>query len=532
MSSSYQRKILGLSRLLEVAAEARRQGKVVVQCHGCFDIVHPGHVRYLEFARRQGDLLIVTLTADAAISKSTASPYIPEELRAENIAALELVDYVYIDPSPTAESVLDALKPDIYVKGAEYETSSDPRFLRERSIVETNGGRVIFSSGETVFSSTRLIASMAAQTDLERQKLALVRRRHQVTRAALFDALEGFRHLRVAVLGDLILDRYVFCDTIDVAGESPMMALAELREERFVGGAAIVARHLASLGARPFLVSTTAVHDDSEVVSVLNEEGVEHHLVATRPALVEKTRYLVEHNKLLKVDKAARIPLDTRVEREVARVLLDRLDRIDALIICDFGYGTVTAGLLRQLLPACVERGIVVTADTAGSRGHLAEFQQVALLCPTERELRAILNDFDGGLSSVAWEVMGKTQAKHLIVTMGDRGVVVFTRPTLEADSPGWSGRLRSEHIPSLSEHSVDRLGSGAALLAVTTLGLSQGLNLMQSAWLGILAGDTAAAQLGNVPLRMDELRARIRCWTEPPAPAANQASLAVPALT
>jgi len=157
MSPSYQRKILCLARLLEVVADARRRGKVVVQCHGCFDIVHPGHVRYLEFARRQGDLLIVTLTADAAISKSTASPYIPEELRAENVAALELVDYVYIDPSPTAESVLDALKPDIYVKGAEYETSNDPRFLRERAIVEANGGRVIFSSGETVFSSTRPI---------------------------------------------------------------------------------------------------------------------------------------------------------------------------------------------------------------------------------------------------------------------------------------------------------------------------------------------------------------------------------------
>ncbi len=531
MSPSYQRKILCLARLLEVVADARRRGKVVVQCHGCFDIVHPGHVRYLEFARRQGDLLIVTLTADAAISKSTASPYIPEELRAENVAALELVDYVYIDPSPTAESVLDALKPDIYVKGAEYETSNDPRFLRERAIVEANGGRVIFSSGETVFSSTRLIAGMAAQSDLERQKLALVCRRHQVTRCVLNDALESFRHLRVAVLGDLILDRYVFCDTIDVAGESPMMALAELREERFVGGAAIVARHLASLGVRPFLVSTTAVHDDSEVVPVLNEDGVEHHLVPMRPALVEKTRYLVEHNKLLKVDRAARIPLDTRTEREVARVLLDRLDRIDALIICDSGYGTVTAGLLRQLLPACAQRGIVVTADTVGSHGHLAEFQQLTLLCPTERELRTILNDFEGGLSNVAWLVMGKTQAKHLIVTMGDRGVVVFTRPTLEADSPGWSGRLRSEHIPSLSAHSVDRLGAGAALLAVTTSGLTHGLNLMQSAWLGILAADTAADQLGNTPVRLDELKARIRCWTEPSAATANQKSHVVPAL-
>ncbi len=98
-------------------------------CHGCFDIVHPGHIRYLEFARKHGDLLIVSITSDAAIDKESDRPYIPEELRAENLAALSFVDLAYVDPNHTAEQVLQVIKPDVYVKGHEYQLSKDPRFL-------------------------------------------------------------------------------------------------------------------------------------------------------------------------------------------------------------------------------------------------------------------------------------------------------------------------------------------------------------------------------------------------------------------
>ena len=140
-AQNHQRKIVELATLLETLRTRRADGQTVVQCHGCFDIVHPGHVRYLEFASRQGDILVVTLTGDSEITKGDQRPYIPQELRAESLAALEFVDYVYIDPSPTAESVLEAIQPDVYVKGREYETSRDPRFLKERAAVESYGGR-------------------------------------------------------------------------------------------------------------------------------------------------------------------------------------------------------------------------------------------------------------------------------------------------------------------------------------------------------------------------------------------------------
>ena len=214
MQPAYQSKIVDLEGLVAAVDSARRAGRTIVQCHGCFDIVHPGHVRYLEFARRQGDVLIVTLTGDSSFSKREEGPYIPQELRAESLAALVFVDYVYIDPNPTAEQILAQVRPDLYVKGREYENSEDPGFLSEKRTVEDYGGRIVFSSGEIVFSSSQLIERMPAGTELERERLSLLCQRSGLSTHALQSLLGRFAGLRVLVVGDVVVDRYVLCDAL------------------------------------------------------------------------------------------------------------------------------------------------------------------------------------------------------------------------------------------------------------------------------------------------------------------------------
>ena len=143
----------------------RTAGRRVVQCHGCFDIVHPGHVRRLRWARAQADALLITITSDRGINKGPGRRLIPHDLRAENLASLDTVDAVHIVHEPTAEGILKAAEPDIYVRGREYETNDDPRFAAERDTVQSAGGRVVFSSGNIVFSSSALIAALEGERD-------------------------------------------------------------------------------------------------------------------------------------------------------------------------------------------------------------------------------------------------------------------------------------------------------------------------------------------------------------------------------
>src|SRR5688572_23873645 len=201
-----QRKIVSRNCLLELRNAARDAGKTVVHCHGCFDIVHPGHIAHLQFARSQGDYLVVSVSADTHVNKGVNRPLIPDDLRASSLAALECVDCVYVNEHPTAVELLDALQPDIYIKGREYETNHDPRFLAEREMVAQHGGRVVFSSGDVVYSSTALIADLEESDALQREKLNRFRDRYDLTDAHLHHLVQRFRGKRALVIGDYILD--------------------------------------------------------------------------------------------------------------------------------------------------------------------------------------------------------------------------------------------------------------------------------------------------------------------------------------
>src|SRR5277367_4068047 len=155
MASS--KKLCAIDRLLCLRAQARLNGKNFVHCLGCFDIVHPGHIMHLQYARSLGDELLVTVSADSQVNKGVDRPLIPDDLRALSLAALECVDWVYVSPHPTAVELLEEIQPDIFIKGKEYELNQDPRFLAERDAVTRHGGRVGFSSGDVVYSSTALM---------------------------------------------------------------------------------------------------------------------------------------------------------------------------------------------------------------------------------------------------------------------------------------------------------------------------------------------------------------------------------------
>ncbi|MCZ6666108.1 MAG: adenylyltransferase/cytidyltransferase family protein, partial [Gammaproteobacteria bacterium] len=378
MTNRYLTKVVSLDGLIEVVREHRTAGRTLVHCHGCFDIIHPGHLRYLQFSRRQGDVLLVSLTGDAAIDKSAQHPYIPQELRAENLAALEMVDLVYVDPNPTAADLLGVVRPDVFVKGKEYESADDARFREERRIVEDGGGTVIFSSGDIVYSSTRLLESLGQSHQLKSQRLEWVRHRYDIHADSLATLIADMQGKKAVVVGDLIVDRYVYCDARNVASESPMLSLTELGTERFLGGVGVVAGHLAALGADPFVLTQCGADERSEwAVQQLQRGNIDAHLLRGAEGVAQKSRYLVDETKIVKVDEAVVSPLDSVAQRTAAAVLLEAARGADAVIFCDFGFGMLGGNWLEKVLPELRRSVSVIGADVSGTRGNLLRFRDV-----------------------------------------------------------------------------------------------------------------------------------------------------------
>ena len=496
------RKTVPLSSLLALREQARVDGRTVVHCHGCFDIVHPGHIHHLQFARSLGDILVVSVSADTHVNKGVDRPLIPDELRAASLAALECVDAVYINPDPTAVGMLEALKPDVYVKGREYERSQDPRFLAERDVVNAYGGRVVYSSGDVVYSSTALIGRLKQADRFQDEKVARYRERYDLTGPLLEGLLDCARGLRVVVVGDYVLDRYHFCHAGGVAGEGPMLSLQAVQRRDFDGGAGVIALHLAGLGASPVMVSAMADDDLSRQAELrLRSAGVEVRCPRVRRDLVRKHRYLAEQTKLFKVDEGAPAPSDSHVERALAEQVLAAAEGAAAVVFADFGYGTITAGLLDRVLPELRRTVPILTGDVSGRQGSLLRFQCFDLLCPTERELREAQHDFASGLGAVAWNLLNATRAKQAIVTLGKQGLVTFDREGL-ADAD----RLRSEHLPALAHECVDPLGCGDALLAAASLTLAAGGSLHAAAYLGALAAGIEVQHIGNQQVKAEQV--------------------------
>ncbi len=507
------RKIVTVGELISKVRIAQADGNSVVMCHGCFDIVHPGHVRHLQHAAKLGERLVVSITGDSLMAKGEGRPLIPEELRAENLAALDCVDWVVVDEEPTAAELLEQVRPDVYVKGREYEENNDPRFQTEKEVVDRYGGRLVFTSGDVVFSSTALIEALETSANPFQARIRQLIGQQQLRPEEIGAALRSFRNQNVLVAGETIVDTYVMCDRPDVASEGPMMTLRPLEYRRFDGGAAIIARHLAAMGARPILLTALPRSAGAEALRQrLALEGIEVQWIEVDRPLIEKQRFMVGANKVMKLDLGDPITLDAAGRRRLVAMAVEQARTCDAAIIADYGLGLLTSATLASLCRQLRPQVNLLVGDVSGRRSDLLAMREMDLLCPSELELRDALHNYDEGLSAVAWHMLNKTRTSRALVTLGNQGLIAFDHGNAGTTAPeGWSGRLWAEHVPALSPHAVDPLGCGDAMLAAASLTLAGGGSLVLAGVLGSIAAAAQGRKLGNTVIGAADLRRGIR---------------------
>jgi rfaE bifunctional protein kinase chain/domain/rfaE bifunctional protein nucleotidyltransferase chain/domain len=513
----YLNKIKTREELKRIVEKAKRDGKVVVQCHGCFDILHPGHLRHLTWAKQQGDYLIASVSADNVVQKGFARPFVPEKLRAENLAALEVVDFVTIDDGEWAGPILETLKPSIYVKGKEFQDVYDGRFGRERQLVEAYGGAVKFSSGEVVYSSTRIIDDFKDRLEPVKEQVLAFCKRHKVTEGRLRRLVDQFSQKTILVVGDTIVDRYIHCDRLGMSADAPVLVVRPRESDLFLGGAGIVAQHVKSFGGQ---VRFLSVIGDDEQGKFAREElkmrGVPAELVVdpSRPTTY-KTRYLSDGKKLLNVNEFRDQNLDPPVAAELKAKIMKFGADADAIAICDFSYGIVPPAVLDTLYEIGAKRNIPIIGDVQSSSqmGNVARLKGITMSTPSEREARVALCDRDSGVADLGAMLLSQTANRSLLITLADRGVMIFDtegRPlkdvARELHLHEIKRRLAIEYLPSFATFVADSMGAGDAMLATIVSCLAADGDIMESVYLGNCAAAVEVRKMGNVPVNKQEL--------------------------
>jgi rfaE bifunctional protein kinase chain/domain len=474
-------------------------GQRIVFVSGNFNVVHPGHLRLLNFAASCGEFLVVGVYADGY-----DGAHLPEDVRLESVRAISTVSHAFVLREP-AERFVARLRPDVVVKGKEHESASNP----EQEVVESYGGKLLFTSGETRFSLLELL-----QKELHQANLSPIAKprdfpvRHGFTLADLERVIDRFSALNVVVIGDLIVDEYINCAPLGMSQEDPTLVVAPIMGEKFVGGGGIVAAHARGLGARTSYFCVAGKDQTAEYAfERLHEYGVIAGYVEddSRPTTL-KQRFRANGKTLLRVSHLREHGITQRLSDRLFEQMKPALDTADLVVFSDFNYGCLPQTLVDRICAVCNERGTMMVADSQSSSqvGDVARFRGMRLLTPTEREARLAVRDFGSGLVVMAESLRKTAQARDVFVTLGSEGVLVQTAGSGPDD-------IVTDRLPALNSAPKDVSGAGDSMLISASMALAVGADIWQSAYLGSIAAACQVARVGNSPLSAAELRAELQ---------------------
>lgn len=489
-----QNKIVKLTEIEDKLADIKKSGKKIVHCHGCFDLIHHGHIKHFEAAKKFGDVLVVTVTEDKYVNKGPDRPFFSQLIRAENLAALELVDFVAVNFSPTAIPAINKIKPDYYVKGQDYKVSEQDvtgGIILEKQAVEAAGGKLVFTE-EVQFSSSNLINQFFDERDEDAKHfLKLIKNKYSYSH---FENLfEKISKKKVLVVGDIILDEYQFVRPIGKASKSPIITSVKGKSEVYAGGVLAVANHVADFVDEVILVATYGKNKNQDYWDLIQENL--HEKVKLIPVetpnhpTVLKTRLVDEvfKHKLFEVIEINEQPLGEKAEVALIKNIKKFDDFVDITLVADFGHGVVSSNLVEKLQNG--KSFLAVNAQTnSANLGYnlLTKYSKCDYFSIDKGEAHLALHKKFDDISIIQHELNLLTKAQLSSVTLGVNGTSVMGKNGHQITAPIFNTDV------------VDTIGAGDAYLSITSLLAESGASIEEIAFVGNAVGAMAVKIMGN----------------------------------
>lgn len=479
----------------EVNPELKKQNKTVALCHGVFDLVHPGHIVHLEQAKKMADVLVVSVTAAEYVRKGPGRPYFDDEMRMKFLAALECVDYVMLSEGYTVDDIVECVKPDIYVKGEEYARAEDDitgKITEEKALVEKYGGHIRYTTGQT-FSSTNLInTALSGLSDEVRCYMEDFTTRYSMKEIRAFS--EKAESLKVLVVGDIIIDKYTYCDVQGLMSKDMGYSARIQSSEEHLGGSVAIARHLSSFTDHVTLLSVMGDEQDirSRIFQELSDSIQLKLMYSSLFPTIVKHRYLTrnakreEYRKVLAVNN---IPEKMEYEKEIRELFLgklkEELDASDVVFLCDFGHGLIDEEVIELVQKNA--KYLVLNCQTNSSNHGLniiTKYTRADVFVVDQQELKlafpVYVNDEKAGLEKLAQHLHGSGW-----LTRGSLGAYGIHEGKID-DCPAFTLQVK------------DTVGAGDAFFSAAGLYAAAEAPIEVGTFMGNIAGALAANIVGN----------------------------------
>ena len=491
--NSKNKKIKFAPELAAIIRNKKDQGKKVAQCHGVFDLLHRGHLHQFEQVKSKADILLVTITADRFVLKGPGRPVFNQNIRADMLAALELVDFVAIVESASATEIIKILQPNYYAKGQSYkETSKDitGKIGPEVEAIRAVGGEIMFTNEMPIRSTPLLNSYIDPYPEDVLLYLDLFKKKYSFT--SLVDMVDQFRNLKILLIGETIIDQYDYVEAMDISPKGGVMATRHLSSESFAGGILACANHMASFSSVVDVISALGSRNSykdfvcrslAENVRpwFLNREG--------RDTLVKRRQ--VENNYFRKKSETYygdESMLGKEEENELIRYLGSVADGYDLIFIADYGHGLMTPGIIDFVSGQSRKPKIAVNVqvNSANKGFHLiTRYPFADFVSLTQFEAKIAFCDKESGPCDLAKKLMEEIGASAVAITLGRKGSIT-------------SDRISCYSTPGFSKQVVDTVGAGDAFFSLAALSYVSGFDIEFTGFVGNLAGALSTTYIGN----------------------------------
>ncbi len=473
----------------------KKNKKKVVFVSGNFNVLHPGHTRLLRFAKKCGDFLIVGVESDNLLDNLT---HVHEDTRLEVVSANNWVDKSFIIRGSVQEAI-EKIKPDIVVKGKEHQY----KFNIEEKIIKKIGAKLIFSSGETTFSSIDLLSNNLAENQNISFKAHDFLKRHLLDKNKLKKIIGNFKDISTCVIGDLIIDEYITCDAVGLSQEEPTLVVKPVDTKKFIGGAGIVALHSSCLGSRTNFLSISGNDDLYKfAIDEFKKKKVNYFIECdeSRPTTLKK-RFRSGGKSLLRVNYLHQDIISKKIQKKILDKFKKISNDLDLLIFSDFSYGCLPKDLINEIIDLAKKNKIIIASDSQSSSqvGDIIKFKNSDLICVTEREARMAVKNFDDGLVILLDELRELAKPKNIILKLGQEGALVQSEDQINQN---WI----VDKIISQNTNPLDVAGAGDSMLISSALSLASGANIWEASVIGSIAASIQISRIGNVPIKHTEL--------------------------
>jgi rfaE bifunctional protein nucleotidyltransferase chain/domain len=459
--------------------------------HGVFDIIHVGHKRHLDVASTLSDYLVVSITSDKYVKKGPGRPVFKDVQRAEMISSFSNVDYVYINHDETPIKLINQIKPNVYCKGQDYKNSEDDitgNIKKEINAIKKNGGKVHFTS-EIQYSSSKII-----NQHLNNSKVLKELKNKNTNLSKFKQQIEYYLHkaksLKVAVIGELILDEYLYSINLRQPSKENIHAVEKIRSELFLGGSYAVAKNISEFCKQVDLISAFKV--DKELnQKIKSDKKIKMRIVNLDKnfSLIKKSRYIdINYRKLFESYSYNGKKNNLKFNKKTQNYLVKNLTKYDCVIMTDFGHGFFSQEIYKKIIQHSSFLCLNVQTN-AGNRGfNLAtKYKKADYLQLDLPELQLATSDNRQSVEELVELILKKISPKYLVVTKGKDGIYLKNIKNNKQFS-----------LSAFETQPIDTMGAGDAVFGISSLLIKLAAPENVVAYLSNLFGALATSIVGH----------------------------------